>query len=43
MLPITTVQVQGNQAESVLKLMELFDDHDDVQNLWSNFDIPDEQ
>lgn len=43
MIPITTVQVEGNQAESVLKLMEIFDDHDDVQNIWANFDITDEQ
>jgi transcriptional/translational regulatory protein YebC/TACO1 len=26
----------------VLKLIELMEEHDDVQNVWSNFDIPDE-
>ena len=26
----------------VLRLLEALDDHDDVQNVWSNFDIPDE-
>ena len=29
-------------AKRVLKLIELLEDHDDVQNVWSNFDIPDE-
>ena len=28
--------------EEVLRLLEALDDHDDVQNVWSNFDIPDE-
>ncbi|MGO9557506.1 MAG: YebC/PmpR family DNA-binding transcriptional regulator, partial [Acidimicrobiales bacterium] len=28
-------------AKRVLKLIELLDDHDDVQNVWANFDIPD--
>jgi transcriptional/translational regulatory protein YebC/TACO1 len=27
---------------SVLKLMEMLDDHDDVQKVASNFNIPDE-
>lgn len=42
MLPITTVKVDGKEAEQVLTLMELFDDHDDVQDVWANFDIDDE-
>jgi transcriptional/translational regulatory protein YebC/TACO1 len=25
-----------------LKLIEVLEDHDDVQNVWANFDIPDE-
>jgi len=25
----------------VLHLLELLEEHDDVQNVWSNFDIPD--
>lgn len=28
-------------ARKVLHLLELLDDHDDVQSVWSNFDIPD--
>jgi transcriptional/translational regulatory protein YebC/TACO1 len=26
----------------MIRLMEAFEDHDDVQNVWSNFDIDDE-
>jgi YebC/PmpR family DNA-binding regulatory protein len=39
MIPTNLVLVEGKQAEQVLKMMELFDDLDDVQNVWANFDI----
>ncbi len=42
MIPQSTVKVEGPQAESILKLMEDLDDHDDVQTVYSNFDIDDE-
>lgn len=42
MEPSTTVALQGKQAHQMLRLMELFEDHDDVQNVWANFDIDDE-
>jgi YebC/PmpR family DNA-binding regulatory protein len=29
-------------AKKVLRLLELFEDHDDVQNVYANFDIPDD-
>jgi len=29
-------------AKKILGLMESFDDHDDVQNVYANFDISDE-
>jgi YebC/PmpR family DNA-binding regulatory protein len=29
-------------AKKVLKLIDLLEEHDDVQNVWSNFDIPDQ-
>lgn len=38
-LPQSTVKVEGKHAESVLKLMEALEDLDDVQHVWSNFDI----
>jgi YebC/PmpR family DNA-binding regulatory protein len=37
-----TVPVAGNDARAVLKLMESLEDHDDVQAVFANFDIPDE-
>jgi YebC/PmpR family DNA-binding regulatory protein len=38
----TTVPLSDEaDARRVLRLLELLDDHDDVQNVWSNFDIPD--
>jgi transcriptional/translational regulatory protein YebC/TACO1 len=30
------------EAKRVLRLIEALDDHDDVQNVYANFDIPDE-
>lgn len=43
MLPKTTVKVEGAKAAaSVLKLIEALEDHDDVQNVYANFDISDE-
>jgi len=34
-----TVKVEGKQAESLLKLMETIEEHDDVQNVYANFDM----
>lgn len=42
MIPITDVQVEGKTAEQMLRMMEMLDDHDDVQNVWANFDIVEE-
>jgi YebC/PmpR family DNA-binding regulatory protein len=42
MVPQNTVDVTGGDAEKVLKLMNSLDDHDDVQNVWSNFDVDEE-
>jgi YebC/PmpR family DNA-binding regulatory protein len=42
-LPSTTVEITDpTEAGKVLKLMEALDDGDDVQAVYSNFDIPDE-
>ena len=38
-LPQNTVQVSGDDATKLLKLMELLDDHDDVQEVYANFDL----
>jgi YebC/PmpR family DNA-binding regulatory protein len=42
-LPTSTVDVEDPEtARQVLKLMEALDNHDDVQNVTANFNIPDE-
>jgi YebC/PmpR family DNA-binding regulatory protein len=41
-IPNTTVNLDVDTARSVLKLVQALDDHDDVQNVSSNFNIPDE-
>ena len=42
MVPTTTVSVGSNKARQVLNLMEAMEENDDVQNVFANFDIPDE-
>ncbi|MDP2857765.1 MAG: YebC/PmpR family DNA-binding transcriptional regulator [Bacillota bacterium] len=42
-IPQTTVQVTGREAEQTLRLMESLEEHDDVQKVFSNFDISDEE
>jgi len=43
MLPSQTVPLESAEAaRSVLRLIDLLDDHDDVQDVFANFDIPDE-
>ncbi len=39
MYPKSTVKLEGKHAEQMLKLMDALDEHDDVQNVYSNFDI----
>ena len=43
MLPKTTVKLEGKPAEQMLRLIEALEDNDDVQNVWANFDISDEE
>jgi len=43
MVPKTTVQLSGDAAASVLKLLELLEEHDDVQNVSANLDIDPEE
>ncbi len=42
MIPTSTVPVTGDAAEGVLALMEALEEHEDVQNVYANFDIPEE-
>ncbi len=42
-IPTTYVKLEGKQAESMLKLYDRLEELDDVQNVWANFDISDEE
>lgn len=42
MIPASYVKLVGEQAKTVLSLVEALEEHDDVQNVYANFDIPDE-
>ena len=35
--------MEGSPAKQVLELVSELEDHDDVQNVYANFDIPDEE
>jgi YebC/PmpR family DNA-binding regulatory protein len=42
MIPTTSVELeQQDKAKSVLRLMDALEDHDDVEAVYANFDIPD--
>jgi YebC/PmpR family DNA-binding regulatory protein len=40
MIPANYVSVDEQKAKAIMRLLEMLDDHDDTQNVWSNFDIP---
>ncbi|MFA6132987.1 MAG: YebC/PmpR family DNA-binding transcriptional regulator [Phycisphaerae bacterium] len=42
MVPTTTIAVPEDKAQQVLTLMENLEDHEDVQNVYANFDIADD-
>ena len=43
MVPTTRLEVTDEStAKRVLRLIELLEEHDDVQAVWANFDIPDD-
>jgi len=42
LLPKSTVRVVGDDAKKVLDLVSALEEHDDVQNVYANFDIPDD-
>jgi len=43
MIPQTTVELEGKPAEQMLKMMDKLEDNDDVQNVYANFDISQEE
>ena len=42
MLPQSTIPVDGTEAKKVLQMIEALEDLEDVQNVYANFDIPEE-
>ena len=43
MLPENYVKLEGKLAQQMVRLMEALDDHDDVQHVWSNFDVEEKE
>ena len=43
MIPKNSVKVEGEKAEQTLKLISELEDHDDIQKVFSNFEISDEE
>jgi YebC/PmpR family DNA-binding regulatory protein len=43
MVPQSTVRLTGKEAQQMVRLMESLEDSDDVQHVYANFDIPDEE
>ncbi len=44
MIPTTTVEVgEESQAKTILRLMDVLEDHDDTKNVWSNFDVDEKE
>ena len=42
LVPQTTIHLEGKDAQQVVRLVEALEDHDDVQAVSANFDVPDE-
>lgn len=40
MLPKNYIDLEGNAADQMVRLMEALEDNDDVQNVYANFDVP---
>ena len=43
MVPQTTVKVTGKDVQTLMKLMDALDESDDVQKVWANFDIDEQE
>ena len=42
MIPKSTVKLTGGDAKQIIALVEALEDSDDVQNVYENFDVPDD-
>jgi YebC/PmpR family DNA-binding regulatory protein len=43
MVPKNLIKLEGKNASAMIRLSEALEDHDDVQNVYSNFDIGEEE
>jgi YebC/PmpR family DNA-binding regulatory protein len=43
MIPQTQVKLEGKQAQAMLRMSEAFEEHEDVQNVYANFDIEEDE
>jgi YebC/PmpR family DNA-binding regulatory protein len=43
MVPASTIELHGKEANQVLRLVDMLEDHDDVQSVHANFDIPEDE
>lgn len=43
MIPQNEVRLEGKPAQQMIRLMEVLEDHEDVQNVYANFDIDEEE
>jgi YebC/PmpR family DNA-binding regulatory protein len=41
--PQTEVEVRGGDAAGLIKLIDALEDDDDIQTVWGNYDVPDEE
>ncbi|MDP2652704.1 MAG: YebC/PmpR family DNA-binding transcriptional regulator [Candidatus Omnitrophota bacterium] len=42
-VPNASVKLAGDDAKQIIALMEALEEHEDIQNVYANFDIPDEE
>jgi YebC/PmpR family DNA-binding regulatory protein len=43
MVPKNTIKLEGKQGQAMLKLYDLLEDHDDVQSVYGNYEVDDEE
>jgi YebC/PmpR family DNA-binding regulatory protein len=43
MVPKNTIKLEGKQGQAMLRLYELLDDHDDVQSVYGNYEVDEEE
>jgi transcriptional/translational regulatory protein YebC/TACO1 len=42
MVPETTVELNGDEAVKMVKLIDALEDHDDVQEVYTNVELPED-